>query len=66
MTGITVKDSRFGRNTRHSDLANISTKSTTLTVSGSVWDDNGSPGPHPQRRVTPVLLEHKRSQAQAP
>ncbi len=43
MTGITVTQNRFGRNTRIADCAIISSAATVLSASGNVWDDNGQP-----------------------
>ncbi len=43
MTGITVNQNRFGRNTRIADCAIISGAQTNLVAEGNVWDDNGQP-----------------------
>jgi hypothetical protein len=43
MTGITLANNRFGRNTTYSDCAIIATRATTMTSTNDVWDDNGQP-----------------------
>ena len=43
MTGITVADNRFGRNTTSADCAIIATRATTVSASNNVWDDNSQP-----------------------
>jgi hypothetical protein len=42
LTDITVKDNRFGDDTRHEDCAIIATAETQLNASGNVWDADGS------------------------
>ena len=42
MSGITVRDNRFGRNTRYDNCAIVATRKTSLTASNNVWDDTGA------------------------
>jgi hypothetical protein len=43
LTGMTIRDNRFGHDTRYTDCALISQPGVTLQVSGNVWDDTGLP-----------------------
>jgi hypothetical protein len=42
LSGISVTDNRFGRDTRNTDCAIIATTASNVATSGNVWDDNGT------------------------
>jgi len=44
LTGVTVTNNRFGRNSFY-DCPILKSTQTTLTQSGNVWDDDGTPVP---------------------
>jgi hypothetical protein len=44
LTGVTVTDNRFGRNSFY-DCPMLKSTKTTLVMSGNVWDDDGTPAP---------------------
>ena len=42
LSGITITDNRFGRDTRNLDCAIIATAASNVATSGNVWDDTGT------------------------
>ncbi|GAA2605328.1 hypothetical protein GCM10010399_40440 [Dactylosporangium fulvum] len=49
LTGITVVNNRFGRDTKYVCPILVSTQTTLSQNSGNVWDDTGAPVPAPDR-----------------